>query len=258
MLKNLRNTPFWKPISWVYRKTGLKAKVYSRSLFKPVTTISLFELVGKLNPTKQIIRKEAFFENSGVKPKTGPMPEEDMLAMTKLFSYIDPKTCFEFGTNWGYTTAIFVLNTASDAKIWTLDICREMFSEAQLKSDSELDEMVMNKTQTGTVYKQLEESKQKVVQIYEDSMKFEWSNAQPETYDFMFVDACHAYDFVKNDTEKSLRRLKKGGLLLWHDYYPDVSAWTDVFTYVNEFAKQYPGVMHIKGTHIAVYIKDHD
>jgi Methyltransferase domain len=38
------------------------------------------------------------------------------------------------------------------------------------------------------------------------------------TRDMVFVDASHAYEYVKGDTERALSLLKPDGLLIWHDY----------------------------------------
>ena len=40
----------------------------------------------------------------------------------------------------------------------------------------------------------------------------------------MLVDGGHTPDVVENDTEKALRVLRPGGLLVWHDFCPDPDA----------------------------------
>ena len=35
--------------------------------------------------------------------------------------------------------------------------------------------------------------------------------------DFVFVDGAHNYDYVKNDSEKGWRMLRRGGIIAWHD-----------------------------------------
>ncbi len=256
MLEIIKNSKLWVPFSWIYRKSGLKSKVYSRSLKSPVQTITTESLIYLINRSNKKIRQEKYVD---IKPDVafdaGPMPPEDIAALTMILCHIDFNTIFEFGTNWGYTTASLALNSPTAAQIWTLDICKEMYQDSYLQEDKELADMVLNQTQTGWAYKQTSEV-HKVRQIFQDSLKFNWdTNGLPEEFDFILVDACHKYDFVKNDTIKACNRLKSGGLLLWHDYYYDVSAWTDVFKYVNEFAKIHPRVYHLAGTHLAAWIK---
>jgi SAM-dependent methyltransferase len=42
----------------------------------------------------------------------------------------------------------------------------------------------------------------------------------PKTFDFIFIDATHTYDALKNDIEKWLPFLRPEGLLSGHDYHP--------------------------------------
>lgn len=178
------------------------------------------------------------------------MPQCDQAALIDLLTRLNPETIFEFGTNWGVTTSYFVENT--NAKIWTLDICREMFTH---DLTGELT-MVLSNKDTGFAYRRLKASEGRVTQVFQDSLKLDWTETDyPATFDLILVDACHAYDFVKSDTEKALQKLRPGGLLLWHDFYPDVFLWPDVFTYVSEFAKEHPGVVNVKGTSLAAWIK---
>ncbi len=255
MLKSLKESKSWRPFSWLYRKSGLKSVVYSRSLKKLVRTISIEDFLRLSNPSLVLKRKSAPYNLSmPFQIESGPMPFEDQQAMLKILSFLDPNYVFEFGTNWGVTTAIFAQNTSPSCKIYTLDICREMFDEETIKKDRELN-MVLSKENVGWAYKQLQEAS-KVKQIFQDSLKLNWKEADyPDFFDIIFVDACHKYNYVKSDTENSIKKLKTGGILLWHDYYPDVSAWTDVFRYINDFAKTYQPVFHLKRTHIAAWIK---
>jgi hypothetical protein len=183
------------------------------------------------------------------------MPREDTEAITYLLSHLQPKTIFEFGTNWGFSTAMFVLNSPPAGKIWTLDICQELFPPEEISKDPELG-MVLSRSQVGWAYKELPSSDGKVTQVFQDSLKLEWDDEIfPKEFDLILVDACHKFEFVKSDTEKAVARLASEGILLWHDYYTDVGAWTDVFEYVNQFARSHPGVCHLKGTHVAAWVK---
>jgi predicted O-methyltransferase YrrM len=37
-------------------------------------------------------------------------------------------------------------------------------------------------------------------------------------FDFIYIDGCHKYEFVKKDIENSLKKLKRGGILAGHDF----------------------------------------
>ena len=64
----------------------------------------------------------------------------------------------------------------------------------------------------------------------------------------MFVDGAHAYSYVKSDTEKALRMIRPGGVIVWHDFSP---ACPGVWKYLGELAATHP-VGHIAGTRLAV------
>lgn len=45
------------------------------------------------------------------------------------------------------------------------------------------------------------------------------------TLDAMFIDGDHSFDGVMNDTDLAIKCVRKGGIIIWHDYYlaqPDV------------------------------------
>lgn len=42
----------------------------------------------------------------------------------------------------------------------------------------------------------------------------------PKSFDFIFIDATHTYNALKNDIEKWLPFIRSGGLLCGHDYHP--------------------------------------
>lgn len=47
------------------------------------------------------------------------------------------------------------------------------------------------------------------------------------TFDMIFIDACHNYEYVKRDFINSLRYVKVGGIVILHDTYPPVEYMTD-------------------------------
>lgn len=52
--------------------------------------------------------------------------------------------------------------------------------------------------------------------------------------DFVFIDAGHEYDAVKQDILAWYPKVKPGGVLAGHDYYPHAPTWGDVHKVVNE------------------------
>ena len=64
-----------------------------------------------------------------------------------------------------------------------------------------------------------------------------------------FIDGCHAYEYVRKDTENALRAVRKGGVVMWHDY----GMIKEVSRAVDEFARQLD-VKVIRGTRIALAV----
>jgi hypothetical protein len=255
LLATLKHSAFWRPFSRLYQRSGLKARVYSRSANPPVRTVSEEEVYSMLGLTKKPHHEAPEF-CPPIPANCGPMPPEDATFFARFVAALSPKSVFEFGTNWGVSTASIASNTTVSARIQTLDVCREMFSAEHLKSDPEL-QMILLREHTGWHYKQRPDLLPKIEQIFADSMAFDMTPQVQRgfTHDLILVDACHAFDFVKKDTENALKSLAPGGCMIWHDFYPDVSSWTDVFRYVSDFAAEHPGVVHVKGTHFALWVR---
>jgi predicted O-methyltransferase YrrM len=91
----------------------------------------------------------------------------------------------------------------------------------------------------------------KITQLFGDSKRFD-ETPHLGKCDLVFVDGSHAYSYVKSDSEKALRMLRPGGLLLWHDYDKGNIATGDVYKYLNELSKVRP-LHHIDDTSLVVF-----
>ena len=52
----------------------------------------------------------------------GGMSFVELMVLARTTKVLKPKTIFEIGSNDGLTTALFILNSEAEAKVWTLDI----------------------------------------------------------------------------------------------------------------------------------------
>src|SRR5205814_848765 len=89
-----------------------------------------------------------------------------------------------------------------------------------------------------------------IVQLYGDTAQFDFSPWYG-TRDLVFVDACHEYEYVINDTEIAFRLSHSRGMIIWHDY----GSWVGVTRALNEFHSRDPrfrSVRHIAGTSICL------
>ncbi len=59
-----------------------------------------------------------------------------------------------------------------------------------------------------------------------------------ESLDFVFIDANHSYDYVKQDIELWTPKVRKGGIVSGHDYYVGKSKKMGVIKAVDEFTEK--------------------
>ncbi len=60
---------------------------------------------------------------------------------------------------------------------------------------------------------------------------------EDESLDFVFIDANHTYQYVKEDIELWTPKVRKGGIVSGHDYYVGKSGKMGVIEAVNEYIK---------------------
>ena len=129
-------------------------------------------------------------------------------------------TClFEFGSGTGRTTYLWAKNSTLDATVITLTLGKNQHADyLAAREDNSwaartaLAESVFDRfVYSGTPVEY------KITQLCGDSKRFD-ETPYLKQCDLIFIDGSHAYSYVKNDTEKALRMLRNGGLILWHDY----------------------------------------
>ena len=161
---------------------------------------------------------------------------------------------FEFGTCTGRTTYLWAINSPSDAKITTITLNpNEVRSYKLEKSDDLLssDTAIQESVFDNFLYDNKPES-YKVIQLFGDSKLFD-ETLYINMIDLIFIDGSHAYSYIKSDTEKALKMLKVGGLIIWHDYR-GTDECEDVYKFLNELSLKIP-LMHIEGTSMVSYRK---
>jgi hypothetical protein len=164
----------------------------------------------------------------------------------------EAKRLFEFGTCTGKTAYLWARNAPEDARITTLTLAPEERTVYRFETgddptdtDTALDESGYTTfLYSGTPVEP------KIEQLFGDSKTLDvgpWA----DTCDLVFVDGSHAYSYVVSDSEKALRLVRPGGLVLWHDYAgPRHSA--GVYRALNELAERLP-LVRIAGTMLVAY-----
>ena len=177
----------------------------------------------------------------------------DIISLCLICKIINPKIVFEIGTLNGYTALHFALNTANDAKIFTLDLPKNFESSMELKTTIVDDYHV--KASLGSRYYCFEDNdiaNKKITCLFGDSATFDFSPYYGKV-DFFFIDGAHSYEYVKSDTMNALECVKKGSVIAWHDFgragVNGVSKW------VSELAKSHQ-IFVIPGGSLAYMVVD--
>ena len=175
----------------------------------------------------------------------------ELIAVIQLIKTFDPRRMFELGTFDGRTTLNMAANSASEAEVWTLDLPKSQSEVAHLRLEVS-DRKYIDKNVSGEKYRGTE-LEGKIRQVFGDSATY---NFEPffGTFDLVFVDAAHSYEYVLNDSKIALKLLgKSGGVVLWHDY----GNWDGVTQAVNQLVDTLPEfaeTKQIQGTTLACLI----
>ena len=134
---------------------------------------------------------------------------------------------FEFGTYKGVSITQLALNVAQGARILTLDLPEESAVTA-FDISFQKDAVIARQTGKGALVP--EDLRPRITFLKSDSATFD-ETAYRDQIDFVFVDGAHNMEYVRNDSEKGWRMLRKGGIMAWHDFVP---ADPDVVRYLLE------------------------
>lgn len=182
-------------IEEVYEEIIRKLR-YKMDMIKTITNIG--EIIPSYEPIE--VNKDGY---------GGLMMLNEVDILVGLGKAIDAKKVFEFGTNLGHTTRILAQNFD---EVWTLDFYAEMGAYISPQQGGEL-----NRLKDVGIMAKLPN----VRQMYGDTLSKETRlllmNSRRQ-FDLVFVDAGHSLLNVLNDSLLALVMVKKGGLVIWHDF----------------------------------------
>lgn len=213
---------------------------YAKNRLNMMRKEVLFAQVADASRLKELYLAEIFPHIDEVAVPIGAMNEltghankADMLIVCAVAKHHGARRIFEFGTHIG-RTSYNLMKTNEEAQVVTLDI----------GPDSNLDYA----DYIGNFYRQKDDH-HRITQLFADSRTFD-TKPYAGSFDFVFVDADHSYDGVKNDTRKALELVGPGGIVMWHDYAPKSPGLVE---FICEFTKSQP-LFRIKNTPLLLHI----
>jgi predicted O-methyltransferase YrrM len=137
----------------------------------------------------------------------------DAEALGTVVKNINPTVCLDIGTAEGQSAALIAIN-APQAIVYTINISPDDIIN---NKGGRLTTVAMEREKIGSYYR--ERNLKNIKQIVANTATWE-----PDigNIDLVFVDGCHDTDFVYNDTCKSLKFMKPGAFVLWHDFNFDL------------------------------------
>ncbi len=213
--------------------TGSTLSGVSKLQIDTVPVASLHQRLGWTTPLD-------YPESSLAKPLTDwTMEIDDAPIFRYLYRHVQPQRHLEFGT-WLGTGATYCLE-ASAATVWTINLPG---GEAHAAGGAAYPASVLAKEDIPSWLRDSPSGKRlgkypsdslgliglyylkkgfghRVCQILCDSQQWDTSPYPLGFFDTVLIDGGHSRDIVTSDTRKSLSLVRRGGLIMWHDYCPD-------------------------------------
>lgn len=237
-----------------YNRERMRADAKFKGVLRPwpVPTMPLPELdpvfvPGQHGPTRAT---EVHFVGRG--PVIVPGGTSDGEAWILSVLARNARTFFEFGTCTGKTAYLWARNAPPDARVVTITLAptqRDAYRTDASDNAQDVAFALAESDFTEFLYTGTPEEA-RITQLYGDSKQFD-ETPYRDWADLVFVDGSHAESYVRSDSEKAMRIVKPGGLVLWHDYAGPRHA-PGVYRALNELSKTVP-LRHVKGTTFAAW-----
>jgi predicted O-methyltransferase YrrM len=173
----------------------------------------------------------------------------ELLVLNTLVARLSPRMLFEIGTFDGRTTLNITANAGPGAKTFTLDLPREeLANTAYALNDDDIpyaDKQISGERFLNTPWHE------QIEQLYGDSAKFDFQPYHGKA-GFVFIDGCHAYEYVKSDSEVALRLAATPAIIVWHDYAPWWSGSVKSLEELYRSGGVFAGLRHIEETSLAI------
>jgi predicted O-methyltransferase YrrM len=203
----------------------------------PITSVSAADILGE----NISITLENFL------PVDGNVSLDELAFISAWSRKTEPRIVVEIGTFDGNTTLQMALNTPANTRIFTLDL--PVGADSDAENDPKDAKFIASARRVrrrflGTPVEH------KITQCYGNSLTYDFArfavDGKPQ---LIFIDAGHSYACVRNDSEKALKILDRGGSIVWQDYGAE---WEGVFQYLVELSRRL-SMVHIAGTSLVLY-----
>lgn len=185
----------------------------------------------------------------------GSMTITEISSLCHLVAARRPRKVLEIGSFRGLTTLNIAMN-APEAEIHTLDLPPGVSPGSTAFDTNDVNII----TSRGGYYYESRPEAARIFQHYGDTATFDYEEIGGGV-DFCLIDAAHSYEYVRNDTAKTLPLMADGGMILWHDYGRNdfladpEDAW-GVTRFLHEIADA--GVSILQGTSLGVLLLNGD
>jgi predicted O-methyltransferase YrrM len=185
----------------------------------------------------EVVLKDGYLSNT-----------KEVEVIAQLVKLQKVKIALEIGTFEGYTTSVIASNI--DGVVYTVDLPEDDKNTTYLVDNDNLKYINIYKDK----YYRDKDYEHRIKEVLLDSALLKKSDIDHNIMDFVFIDGCHNYDYVKNDTLKALSVIAYNGLIVWHDYQ---ECWSGVIKYLNELSKTFI-LYNIQGTSIVIFKNDYN
>lgn len=236
---------------YFYRKYLKYKSLNENKFFLPQVSLEEVSPVFAINQFGPTLASEVHFMGRGDLCVPGGTSDAEAWILSALAK--SSTTMFELGTCTGKTSYLMAKNSKADAMVYTLTLPPDEIVNYD-KTDKD-DKIATNNALSESSFTKFfysgTEVEGKIVQIFADSKSFD-ENKYLNFFDLIFIDGSHAYSYIKSDSEKCMKMLKKNGIILWHDYNGVYKGSKDVYKYLNELSSQYK-LSHIKETSLVIF-----
>ncbi|MGA9768308.1 MAG: class I SAM-dependent methyltransferase [Blastocatellia bacterium] len=142
----------------------------------------------------------------------GSMTITEISSLCHLVAARHPHKVLEIGSFRGLTTLNIAMN-APEAEIHTLDLPPD-FDPVDTKFENNDTSIIKSR---GFYYYDGRHEAARIHQHYGDTANFDYEEIGGGV-DLCLIDAAHSYEYVRNDTARSLPLMANDSLMLWHDY----------------------------------------